>query len=213
MLILALETSGDRCSVAVARGKAVLAQIVFDHERRLVERLPEMVAAACARAGCGIDDIDAIAAGIGPGSFTGARVAATFAKAWAWATGKPAVGVPGFPAAAACEPTGRTVVGIAPCRRGEAIVWVGGDDYRVLPIDRIVGAVRELHGDHPVIAIGEAAAWLPATEGIELRPHPPLASAIAAAAWEVLRTGDRPDPNTLGPLYVAPPPIRQGVSP
>jgi len=41
MLILALDTSGDMCSVVLARGDGTVRSVFsFQHERRLSERLP-----------------------------------------------------------------------------------------------------------------------------------------------------------------------------
>ncbi len=210
MVILALETSGDLCSIALARGAVVLSETVFPHERRLAERLPQLVSAVFDRAGIGAGEVDALAAGTGPGSFTGVRVAVTFAKAWAWATGKRAIGIPGFPAMAATFGADRIVVGMAPCRRGEAIVWLGGDEYRVVEVTAITDLLGARNPGRTVLAAGEAAALLTPNPSVSIEPRQPLASEIALAAWKILGSGALPDPNSLAPLYVAPPPIRQG---
>lgn len=213
MILLALDTSGDTCSVAIANDADVLAETRFEHERRLVERLPAVIEATCAEAGVRSGDVDALAAGIGPGSFTGVRVAVATAKAWAWAANLSVVGIPGFEAMAEALGSARPIVGLAPCRRGEAIVWLGGSDYSVMPIESIVATARQAFGGGSMLAIGEAARWLPETPDWEVLPRGPWASEIATAAWRRLSAGGGTAPADIAPLYGAPPPIRGAVSP
>ena len=83
MFVLALDTTGPHCSVAIARGGDVLAHISEPMRRGQVERLAPMVAEAMAQAGVSADQIDRLAVCTGPGSFTGLRVALSYAKGFA----------------------------------------------------------------------------------------------------------------------------------
>ncbi|MBC8141462.1 MAG: tRNA (adenosine(37)-N6)-threonylcarbamoyltransferase complex dimerization subunit type 1 TsaB, partial [Armatimonadetes bacterium] len=65
MLILAIDTSGETCSVAVSDGDTCRAEYVFRHERRLIERLPGAVQFVLSDAGLTISDIEAFAVGLG----------------------------------------------------------------------------------------------------------------------------------------------------
>lgn len=90
--ILALETSTDFCSVALELGgqsshKEEIA------ERRHSEILLPMIQALLSEAGITLRQIDAIAFGAGPGSFTGLRIACGVAQGLAYASGLPVLGI------------------------------------------------------------------------------------------------------------------------
>ncbi len=223
MIILALDTSGETCSVAVADGAVIRAEYVFRHERRLIERLPRTVQFVLMDAGLAMSDVDAFAVGLGPGSFTGVRVGVTFAKVWAMATGKPVVGVSSLDALAMPYITsGAPRIMIAPTRKIESVVgfypaWWDFDEkiaLTVLPHAEIVSRARELWGTNwtEPFLIGEhaQAVWqtFPQHEinlvtFVEDYAH---ASVVATLAYRRLERGEPDDADSLVPLYVTPPP-------
>jgi tRNA threonylcarbamoyladenosine biosynthesis protein TsaB len=223
MLILALDTSGDVCSVAVTDDQNLLAEYSFAHSRKLTERLPGVVEFVLKEVGTSLDEIEVFAVGIGPGSFTGVRVGVTMAKTWAEVFQKPLVGISTLDALNAAvarhDEAPVTVVAVAPSRRGEVIAAFyrppGHDvDYSVLlappetlPTDRVVARARELAPERPVLVVGEAAAFT-AVEEATCWAVAPLASEIARLAYLRRLADEADDPATLVPLYVAPPPIR-----
>ena len=208
MLTLAVETAGETCGVALADLSGVLYDVSFRHNRQLLERLPAVVEDVFRSCGVGWPDVGRIAAGLGPGSFTGVRVAVTFAKTWAWAAGVPVAGVSSLEAAALDWGRVAPVVGIAPCRAGHAIVWLGGDDYRVLPVEEIETTVRALHPTGTVVLVGDSASTVPAADGLVIQPGGATATQVALWAISELASERFGSPETLLPLYVAPPPIR-----
>jgi len=71
--ILAIDTSTEACSVALAVGDEVIEQFEIARQRHTELVLP-MVDAVLAEAGDTIQSVDALAFGRGPGSFTGIRI-------------------------------------------------------------------------------------------------------------------------------------------
>ncbi len=79
MKLLALETSSDACSVALQCDK----QLLIDHQlapQQHARLLLPMVDQLLAKAGIKPADLDGVALGCGPGSFTGVRIAAAAAQ-------------------------------------------------------------------------------------------------------------------------------------
>ena len=92
MNLLAIDTSTDFCSVAASRGEALFSR----HERagqRQAETILGMVDEVLAEAGIEVAQIQGIAYGAGPGSFTGLRIAAGVTQGLALARGVGVIGV------------------------------------------------------------------------------------------------------------------------
>ncbi|MGE5676187.1 MAG: tRNA (adenosine(37)-N6)-threonylcarbamoyltransferase complex dimerization subunit type 1 TsaB [Mycobacterium leprae] len=93
MRILALETASSACTVAVTDGENVLAELTLQVARAHSTRLMPLIDQAVTESGVAKTDLDGIAVGVGPGSFTGLRIGLATAKALAFGLGKPCVGV------------------------------------------------------------------------------------------------------------------------
>jgi tRNA threonylcarbamoyladenosine biosynthesis protein TsaB len=83
-------------------------------------------------AGLGPEDLDALAVGTGPGSFTGVRIGLATARALAFALGLPAAGVSTLDALAAGAPG---AVPVIDAKRGEVFALVGGISRCVKPAE------------------------------------------------------------------------------
>ncbi|MGH7736842.1 MAG: tRNA (adenosine(37)-N6)-threonylcarbamoyltransferase complex dimerization subunit type 1 TsaB [Candidatus Tyrphobacter sp.] len=90
MNVLALEGALGTFSIAVARDGSVVAEVVEDGKRALENGLAA-VAAAMGEAGIDRAGLDRLGVGCGPGSFTGLRIALSYAKALALAWRLPLV--------------------------------------------------------------------------------------------------------------------------
>jgi tRNA threonylcarbamoyladenosine biosynthesis protein TsaB len=88
-LTLALDASTALGSVAVIRGRTVIADVASPLESRQAERLMPAVVGALREAGLTPRDLTRIVCGGGPGSFTGLRIAAAIAKGLAMSLGIP----------------------------------------------------------------------------------------------------------------------------
>lgn len=91
-LILGIETSSERCSVALGDGVHIeeRSQVQPREHHALVLT---MVAELLHEAGIALAAVDAIAFGSGPGSFTGLRIAASIAQGLAFGADRPVVPV------------------------------------------------------------------------------------------------------------------------
>lgn len=93
-LILAIETTTRLCSVALGRDGLVLTQREVESERHAhAEKVNVFVAQVMEEAGLKLAEIDAVAVGIGPGSYTGSRIGLSAAKGLCYALDKPIIGV------------------------------------------------------------------------------------------------------------------------
>ncbi|MCB1918009.1 MAG: tRNA (adenosine(37)-N6)-threonylcarbamoyltransferase complex dimerization subunit type 1 TsaB [Rhodocyclaceae bacterium] len=117
MIILAIETSSERGSMALSRdGKVASTQLDAGPKQSetAMRRLRDLLA------GCGmrIEDVDAVAFGSGPGMFTGLRLGCGLAQGLAIGLSKPIVAVSSLHALAArCQ--GARIVAATDARMGE----------------------------------------------------------------------------------------------
>ena len=107
--ILAIESSCDETAAAVVKnGREVLSNTIYSQidlhtlyggvvpeiaSRKHIEKINQVIKTALKDAGCGLKDIDAIGVTYGPGLVGALLVGVAEAKAMAYATGKPLVGV------------------------------------------------------------------------------------------------------------------------
>jgi tRNA threonylcarbamoyladenosine biosynthesis protein TsaB len=86
--ILAIDTSSERLSVACLRRDGALAEVNLEAGYRHSERLVMLIDAALRSARVAKHELDVIACGIGPGSFTGLRIGISHAKGLALGLGR-----------------------------------------------------------------------------------------------------------------------------
>jgi tRNA threonylcarbamoyladenosine biosynthesis protein TsaB len=93
MLILAVDTALNACSVAVLHAGAVLVSRVEPMVKGQAERLAPMAREVLAEAAIAPTALDRIAVTRGPGAFTGLRIGLAFARGLAVALDRPCVGI------------------------------------------------------------------------------------------------------------------------
>lgn len=89
MNLLIGDTSGAQCLVALCQDDRVLARVQLDCGRTHMKTFFRAVEAALSLADCRHTDLDAYACVVGPGSFTGLRIAVSGMKMMAYAANKP----------------------------------------------------------------------------------------------------------------------------
>ncbi len=225
MNILALDTSMGACSAAVLSADGAASSLHARQEamaRGHAEALMPMVAEVLAEAGIAAREIDLVAATVGPGSFTGVRIAIAAARGLALATGAKLYGtdsltvmarralasgpLPNGPFAVAVDARrGMIYFGLydeTGARREGPLLISPKDAARLLPRDlkRAVGSGALLLAEASAAQGWRIDAALP-----ELQPSAAQLAEIALEARETVPT--------LRPLYLRPPDARpQGPS-
>ena len=156
MIILAIDTATPQVAVALGDDGAVRGEARFVGGRRHAEQLVPAIQYVCAESGVRMDQLAAIAVGIGPGLFTGLRVGVTTARTMAQALRIPVIPVSSLDLVAyPLRHAGRLIVAVLDARRRE----VFSAQYRAVPggVQRVsdyrVGPVRDLIAD--LAATGE----------------------------------------------------------
>jgi tRNA threonylcarbamoyladenosine biosynthesis protein TsaB len=197
-VIVALDSSSPDQSVAIAGldGSSV-ADAAWSAPRGQGSELLPRLLGLLEDQGVALGQVRAVAAGLGPGSFTGLRVGLALAKGLAAGLDLPIVGIGSLDAWLEAEPgaTGALV------RAGAAEAWVRSRDDpepHLVRFDDLSAAGRET----PLVAPRELAAALGLTAS---RPPDAAAAAIARLAARRLGAGAPDDLATLEPVYLRPP--------
>ena len=190
MIVLALDTCLDACSVAVCEDGRTLAAASQVMARGHQERLAPMAREVMAEASLDFAALDRIGVTVGPGSFTGLRVGLAFAKGLALALDRPCVGIGTLEALA----SGRSGFAAAciDAHRGQAYLQVFTDGRPAMAPDVLLtetatARLAELYPGGPAELIGSGAPLLAqALPGAvvlpEARPDPAVIAALAASA-------------------------------
>lgn len=100
-LILCIETGTDICSVGIARDGELVSLRESDEGRDHAKKVGVFVDELLRETGISPDELDAVAVGMGPGSYTGLRIGVSFAKGLCYGLGIPLVAVGSLDALAA----------------------------------------------------------------------------------------------------------------
>jgi tRNA threonylcarbamoyladenosine biosynthesis protein TsaB len=161
--VLGIETSSVRGSVALLDGDQILVESGHERENAHDASLRPLIEQALAEVGWSRNQLERIAVGTGPGSFTGLRVGIAYAQGIAEGLGVPLIGVGSLAAMARGVPMARAEVRFAmlDARRGEFFVAAyaaGGVELLPPQIAADLAAATELaHSLGPVVLIGRAA--------------------------------------------------------
>jgi tRNA threonylcarbamoyladenosine biosynthesis protein TsaB len=220
--LLAVETSTLTGAVALLEEGRVVAEsrvsVAVTHGERLVSAIDGVLRAARRE----LADIDAFAVALGPGSFTGLRIGLSTIKGLAFATGKPAVGVPTLDALAWRLPyCAYPICPILDARKNEVYTGLyrtlSGElelleTPRAMPPAALAEELRDgLAG--PVVFVGDAVSRFGPIFSEILGSRACLAPAdlrlpsavtVGEIATGALERGEAGDPGNLVPLYVRP---------
>jgi tRNA threonylcarbamoyladenosine biosynthesis protein TsaB len=228
-VIVALETSGRLGSVALGEGGRLVAERSFTAPMRHSAELFGAISVVLEGAALGPSDISEVYISVGPGSFTGLRIAASFAKAMALANGARIVGVGTLDVIAAnvgdYEEDSRTEFGrvgtILDAKRGQFYVALYEKKERGLVKvleDSVMTAARYLEAIKPeegrVWLLGEGLVYYRdkfACEGVDFLPRQywyPRASKVHLLGWAKARRGEYEEAMSFSPRYLMRPDVR-----
>ena len=121
--LIAVETSGKVGGVALSEGGRLADERTITAGMRHGRELVPAIDAAFDRAGWAPGDVGVVAVSIGPGSFTGLRIAVMFARALAWRTGARVVAVPTLRAVAEQAPAEAARVAVVTDAQRGGVYW------------------------------------------------------------------------------------------
>ena len=93
MLVFGIDTCCMAATAALMNTDVMLAQTVISHKKTHSQMMMPQIESMFALSGISPSDVDAFAAAVGPGSFTGVRIGVATAKAMAQASNKPCIAV------------------------------------------------------------------------------------------------------------------------
>jgi tRNA threonylcarbamoyladenosine biosynthesis protein TsaB len=205
MKFAAFETSTEWCSVAVwidGEIAGVEERAGNAHSERVLPMLDRLVAAA----GISIAQLDGVAFGAGPGSFTGLRIACGVAQGLAFARGLPVVGISTLEAMAE-ESGGSRVVACLDARMREVYYSASektGHRWReVIPARCVAPAAVALPPGDGWVGCGNGFAVYGSLGLAKVIPDiHPSAVAVARLAAPRFAAGEGVDAALASPLYV-----------
>jgi tRNA threonylcarbamoyl adenosine modification protein YeaZ len=203
MTILGLDGALGAFSVAIARDDEVLASSEIDGKRALEGGLAS-VADAMREAGITPAEISRLAVGVGPGSFTGIRIAVSYAKALAIGWSVPLVGISSYDLLegrtrrdrALVVVRGRTGIVCARFRRGNVSESACGTPREVL--ERVLPASSERF---PIFGDAEDVLGVLAERGTHVERAPSKHPPAVAAALLARERQPAPSPHGVRPEY------------
>ncbi|SMR82671.1 tRNA threonylcarbamoyl adenosine modification protein YeaZ [Aliiroseovarius halocynthiae] len=180
-VILAFDTSAAHCAAALLCGDQIVAERHEHMAKGQAERLFPLLEEVQAEANMAWADLAALGVGIGPGNFTGIRIAVSAARGLALSLGIPAIGVSSLEAQVVDAP--RPVWSLIDARRDHLYAQ---------------SFSAEGNGAPDLISADEIDALSGARIGPNLDHSP--APAIARIAAERMQSGDTLD--RPAPLYI-----------
>jgi len=201
--ILALDAALDGFSAALDDGARV--HVAPGGRQDALERGLGRIEDLLAEAGLRLCDLDRIAVGLGPGSFTGVRIAVAYAKSLAYGSGVPLVGVSSYDA---LEPEGAPLPLLAVVQGRRGVVCARMRDAAGLAtacgaVSDVLG--RLLSGSPGVVHVTgntEDVISEIAERGWTVRALGPRADVPAVAIAQLARNREpSPTPHALAPDY------------
>ena len=228
-MLLAIDTSTAQVGIALIDGGQLAVESIWNSRVHHTVELAPAVAGLLERAGATMEDVQAIAVALGPGSFTALRVGLAMAKGLALARKVPILGVPTLDILAAGQPesdlplaavlqAGRNRIAVgwykavrSTAPGGSAVpdelegTWTAQGAPQVSTVDALAKSIAK-----PSIVAGELTEderQRLARKRVNVILAPPnrcvrRPSVLAEIAWQRLAAGRVDDLRSLAPIYL-----------
>jgi tRNA threonylcarbamoyladenosine biosynthesis protein TsaB len=212
--LLALDTSTTHAAVVVATTDGVIHAATPDPAQRHGRNLIPVIRDLLREASLTVGDLDGIAVGLGPGSYTGLRIGLTAAKTLAYTLGKPLAGLDSLEMIARNAPGEELFVSvIADAQRGDLYVANFARAEPGAPLVRTSPTRIESQADWaaglavPTLVLGPGLERFTSPLPEQARTAPvemswPDGGRLILLARDVWATGRRDDPLFLEPRYL-----------
>ncbi|HEX2926185.1 MAG TPA: tRNA (adenosine(37)-N6)-threonylcarbamoyltransferase complex dimerization subunit type 1 TsaB [Ruminiclostridium sp.] len=219
MKILALDTSTNVATAAILEDDIIIGEYSCNKGKTHSQRLMPMIQNLLEAVGLKASDMDAFAASIGPGSFTGLRIGVTTVKAMAFAAQKPVISVYTLDALAYNLAASKAIIcPVIDARNDQvftAVYKFSGDklerltDYLGIHINELADILAAMEGD--IVFLGDAAlmhkAFFVEKLGNRVYLAPPntalaRASSVAVLAKQSFEEGPQENCYDMKPFYL-----------
>lgn len=214
---VAIETSGRIGSIAVVADARVISEVTFPHGLQHAAQIVRILDHETRQAGWLPGQIDHLHVSVGPGSFTGLRIAVTLAKTMSLATGVKLVAVPTVRVLVENAPVeARRALIVLDAKRGQiftaafersadAADWIESEPAH---LDTLAAMLAR--SPRPLHVVGEGipyhrSAIGPGDQGVVVTPEESWrarASVVAKIGAQMAMRGEFADPLQLAPIYI-----------
>ncbi len=224
-MLLALDTATRQAGLALYDGQMVRAESTWHAGRYHTEWLTSAIQQILTRIKASMQDLSAVAVTVGPGSFTGLRVAMSLAKGIAAARDLPLIGIETLDVTAYSHisPYVTVCATLAAGRNRHAYCFYDYQDKHDPPfistsvnvayLADLPNLIRAHKAERPLLIVGEFSAderqqlsdHFPSSTGIQVI-QPALSvrrpAVLAELAWQRLLNQDSDDLHSLEPIYL-----------
>ena len=210
MLVLAVDTTTSRGSVALVEGDETLGELRLSTADDHSSHVLPAAAFLLEHLGRRVADVDGYVVAVGPGSFTGLRIGISTVQGLALAAGRPCLGISSLDAlAAGIVGAAESLVAMVDAHRGEVYAALY-DSAGALRGERMAITPMALLGQVPAEAafVGDGALRyrpeiLASRPGALFPPHDlHLAQTLGRLAGPLFAAGQGVSPEALRPLYL-----------
>ena len=166
MRILGIDTSSRVLSIALTKGRELIAEETVACDRKHAALLVPKIKDLLERSRLGIESVDGFVVGTGPGSFTGLRIGVSTVKGFGIATAKPCIGVPSIDAIALnVKEDSKLIVPIIDAKRHQVYSAIYRREkgrvirksrFLLLTIEEFIKKINSIRNRPPVFLLGDA---------------------------------------------------------